>query len=78
MHCQKSMRVNFSVISTLWLHTVEITEIYSHAFFGKNFVKQTHLLNKLLKSWFDRKNFSESKFFIFPQCAACTQCGKVL
>ena len=48
-------------------HTVEITEIYSH---GKNFVKPTHLLNKLLKSWLDGKKFWwECKFFfIFPQC----------
>ena len=33
-------------------------------FFGKNFVKATHFLNKSLKSWFDGKNFGESKFFI--------------
>ena len=42
-------------------------------FFGKNFVKVTHLLNKSLKSWFAGKNFSESKFFIFPQCVVLTQ-----
>ena len=34
-------------------------------FFGKNFVEATHLLNKSLKSWYDGKNFGESKFFIF-------------
>ena len=36
--------------------------------FGKNLVQVTVLLIKSLKSWFDEKNFDESKFFIFPQC----------
>ena len=63
---QKDCGSKNSVISTV--HSVEITENYSHAFFGKKFVKTTHLLNKLLKSWFDGKNFGESEFFIFPQC----------
>ena len=42
--------------------------LLSH-FLGKNFVKPTHWLNKLLKSWFDGKKFRWEKFFIFPQCA---------
>ena len=37
---------NFS--KNLACHTVEITEIYSLGFLGKNFVKATHLLNKSL------------------------------
>ena len=36
--------------------------------FGKNLVKVTVLLMKLLISWFDEIFFSESKSFIFPQC----------
>ena len=35
---------------------------------GKNFVKITVLLKKLLYSWFDGKNFGESKSFIFLHC----------
>ena len=32
-------------------HSAEISQIYSHlTLFGKNFVKATHLLNKILKS----------------------------
>ena len=34
--------------------------------FGKNFVKVTLLLKKLLKSWFDEIFFGETKFFVFP------------
>ena len=34
-------------------------------FFGKNFVKATHLLKKLLKSWFDEIVFWWEKFFLF-------------
>ena len=35
------------------LKRVEVIGILCHAFFAKNFVKVTVLLNKLLKSWFD-------------------------
>ena len=37
-------------------------------FFGKNFVKATFLLKKLVKRWFDEIFFGESKFFILPHC----------
>ena len=37
-----------------------------HVIFGKNFVKLTFLLKKLLNSWFDEIFLDESKFFIFP------------
>ena len=47
--------------------SVEITGIRYHAF-GKNFVKATVLLNKLLKSWFDEIFFGEREFLLFPQC----------
>ena len=36
--------------------------------FGKNFVKVTVLLNKLLKSWFDEIFFGEREFLVFPHC----------
>ena len=36
--------------------------------FGKNFVKTTFSLLKLLKSWFDEIFFLNSKSFIFPHC----------
>ena len=36
---------------------MEISEIYSHAIFDKNFVKATVLLKKLLKNWFHGKSF---------------------
>ena len=39
-------------------------------FFNKNFVKATHLLNKSLKSWFDRKKFQWDWIFHFS-----TVCG---
>ena len=40
-------------------HSRENTEIYSHTFLEKKFVKATHLLNKSLKSWIDEgKKFS--------------------
>ena len=51
---------------------VEITEIYSH-FFGKNFVKVTFVLKKLLSRWFDEIIFVESNFFILPH----SHCGKI-
>ena len=34
-------------------HSVESTEIYSHSFLAKNFVKVIPLLRSLLSSWFD-------------------------
>ena len=46
--------------------SVEITEILSHTFFSKNFVKATFLPKKLLNSWFDEIFFGESKFLTFP------------
>ena len=51
------------------LHTVQCGNYensLSH-FFGKNFVKATHLLNTLnrsLKSWFDGKNFQKKTEFV--------------
>ena len=35
-------------------------------YFGKNFVKTTHLLNRVDLT---EKNFGQRKFFVFPQCA---------
>ena len=35
-------------------------------FFGQTFVKETILLNKLLKSWFDEIFFDEREFLVFP------------
>ena len=49
--------------------------LLSH-FFGKNFVKPTFLLKKLLKSWFDEIFFGESKFFILPHCVLKSHLGK--
>ena len=58
-----------------WLshRSLEITGILS-CIFGKNFVKVTVLLNKLLKSWFDEIFFGESKFFIFLHCVMEIYC----
>ena len=36
--------------------------------FGKNFVKVTVLLKKLLKSWFHEIFFGEREFLKFPHC----------
>ena len=44
-----------SRFSTLW-------EIYPHFVFGKNFVKSTYLLKKLLNTWFDEIFFREQIF----------------
>ena len=51
----------------LEIQSVKITGILSHAFWvSKNFVKATVLLNKLLKSWFDKIFFfvSEGEFLV--------------
>ena len=42
--------------------------LLSSHIFGKNFVKITFLLKKLLESWFDEFFLSDSKIFIFPHC----------
>ena len=42
--------------------------------FGKNFVKVTSSLKKLLNSWFDEIFLRESKLFIFPHCAVQVWC----
>ena len=58
------------VISTLCIsntHCGNYGNLLSH-FIGENFVKATVLLKKSLKSWFDEKNYGESKFFLFPHC----------
>ena len=50
------------------VHSVEITEIHSRQlsrYFGKKFVKTTHLLNKSLKNWFDGKKFRWEYIFHF-------------
>ena len=44
--------------------------LVSHIF-GKNFVKVTFLLKKLLKS-FNEIFFGETKFFVFPHCGTHT------
>ena len=41
-------------------------------FFGKNFVKAMHLLNKSLKSWFDGKNFQWEWIFYFSTDSTVT------
>ena len=46
---------------------VEITGILWRIF-GKNFVKLTVLLNKLLKSWFDEMLLGDREFLVFPHC----------
>ena len=46
--------------------------------FGKNFLKVTVLLNKLLKSWFEEMFLGEREFFNFPHCTEYSvQCGKM-
>ena len=49
--CFHFHEIFFFIIS----NTYQITGIFSHAVFGKNFVKWTGSLNKLQKSWFDEK-----------------------
>ena len=51
------------------LHSVEITEIISH-FFGRNFVKATFSLEKLLQSWFHEIFFRWESISRF-----CTLCS---
>ena len=59
---------NFSTENIVCVqHSVKITRIYSHSFFGKNFVKVTLLLKKLLKSWFD-EILIWWEFFRFSHC----------
>ena len=57
--------------------SVEITGILSHhhAFFGKNFVKVTVLLNKLPEICFDEIFlwWDEREFLVFPHSALCDQ-----
>ena len=52
---------------------MEITGILSHAFFWKNFVKVTVLLNKLLNCSDDLTKylFGEREFLVFPHCVMC-------
>ena len=53
------------------LHSVKITEIYSHTF-GKNFVKSMFLLKKLLKNWFHEINFVRVNLLFFHTVCALT------
>ena len=61
-----------SWIDGIFVKSIHIVEIMYGNFlsiiFGKNFVKLTVLLNKLLKSWFDELFFGEKKFLVFPHC----------
>ena len=58
------MTVNFSFFHTACTVWKYVTEIYSHAFFGKNFVKVTHILNKSLKITFPQTyNMDRCSFF---------------
>ena len=81
------LEIKFKKSYKTWFHdfsvntTSDKAQCLSH-FFGKNFVKATHLLTSL-KNWFDGKKFrqmmsyncwDESKFFIFPQCALMHAC----
>ena len=50
--------------------------LLSH-FFGKNFVKITVLLLRLLNSWFDEIFFGESKFISFSHCAVEIQLSHI-
>ena len=44
-----------------WQHSVEITEIFSHSFFDKNFVKATVLLKNSTLWFFDFTKFLQNK-----------------
>ena len=68
----KSRANNLStLIDKIWGKLLQLSNTHCH---------KVHMLaglrpanNKSLKSWFAGKNFSESKFFIFPQCVVLTQ-----
>ena len=75
---QKTMRRKFANFHTVHTETRESGNYGNllSRFFGIKFVKTTHLLYKLLKSWFDRKLFWWEKNFIFPQCV-CVEITKI-
>ena len=66
--CKKLIWRNFcdTIVSVKFrtLHCGNYRNLLSR-FFDKNFVKATHLLNKILNSWFDGKNSGESIFSFF-------------
>ena len=72
-----SVKTKFTLIKKKYRQNIS-SVMFTHIIYGKKFVKVTVLLNELLKSWFDEIFFGETKFFIFPHCAICGNCGNLL